>query len=195
MCTKNIREKIKDAISYKQSEKRYSKYLSSNSDNPECLDDSHLSDEYELLKRGRYYSILLKSYVEHYQENQHIKSQKKWQFYHIVIVAFVIVLLLLVAASVFITIFFRENKIAIITSYISSFIGLFSSLTVIPHTIVKYLFNPQEEELIANLVIEMQKQDLHNKELNTKNKKIKIKIKKNKEKRNRCPKKSQNYPK
>lgn len=195
MCIKKIKEKIIETIEYRQSEKRYAKYLSGSPDILECWDDSQLSDEHELLKRGRYYSILLKSYVEHYRENQYKKSQKKWHFYYIVITAFIVVLLLLIALSVLVTIFYRENKAAVITSYITSFIGLFSSLTVIPHTIVKYLFNPQEDELIANLVIEMQKQDLHNKELNNKNKKVRVKIKKAKEKGNRCPKKLQSSQK
>ncbi|MBO5947465.1 YrzE family protein [bacterium] len=128
--------------------------------------DDQLNDEKELMTRNHYYTLLLNSYVRQYIKNQDKKNIKKWQFYNFVVIAFIVFLLLLIVMSIIVTIFYNDNERTVITSYLSTFIGAFVSLAVIPHTIVKYLFNPEEDEIITKMVIEMQKQDNHNKEIN-----------------------------
>lgn len=132
----------------------------------ELLSDGQLDEQQELNERNHLYSSLLKSYVLEYAINQNKKNRKKWQFYNIVTISFVVFLLLLVAMSVVVTMFFNEEKDAVLLSYLTSFIGIFSTLAVMPHTIVKYLFNPKEDEIISKLVTDMQQHDNRTKELN-----------------------------
>lgn len=150
----------------KEYEKIYKKSLKqSNIDDLDLLSDGQLNEQQELDERNHLYSSLLKSYVLEYSINQNKKNRKKWQFYYIVTIAFILFLLLLVAMSVVVTIFFNEEKDAVLISYFTSFIGIFSTLAVMPHTIVKYLFNPKEDEIISKLVTDMQAHDNRTKEL------------------------------
>lgn len=156
---------------FKKQEKEYKKLYKkslkqSNVDDLDLLSDGQLNEQKELDERNHLYSSLLKSYVLEYSINQNKKNRKKWQFYYIVVIAFVLFLLLLVAMSVVITIYFNEEKDAVLISYFTSFIGIFSTLAVMPHTIVKYLFNPKEDEIISKLVTDMQAHDNRTKEIN-----------------------------
>ncbi len=169
---KNGINALKFKIFFRKTKRLYEKNLKTtlsgtSPENVTVFSDSQFSEEQELLTRNHYYSLLLESYVTQYRTNQDTKNKKKWQFYYLVIIAFVVVLLLLIAIPIVITYYYKENQTTVIVSYLTSFIGLFTSLIVIPQTIVKYLFNPHEDEVIANMVIEMQKQDLKTREINS----------------------------
>lgn len=167
----NIFVRIKKKYDFWRISKSYNKMLMKNlsmeePDEIELFSDAQLNDERELLARNHYYSVLLKSYIKYYNVNQTIKHKRKWQFYNIVVVSFVLIMLLLIAMSVFVTIIYKEDQTTVIISYLSSFIGLFASLIIIPQTITKYLFNPLEDKNIAQMVVEMQKQDIINRQVN-----------------------------
>jgi len=168
-------KKLWDKIKFAYYEKQYQRILTKNrkqnnrkykNDYIDIYSDSDFNELDELNGRNHLYTCLLNSYVTHYSENQGKKSKVKWQFYYIVIVSFIVVVLFLIIMSILVTVYFRKNEILIIVSYSSSFLGLLTSLIVIPHTIVKYLFYPKEDEIITRMVIEMQKQDNHRKRIN-----------------------------
>lgn len=135
------------------------------SENNELYTDDQFNETAELGKRNHFYTELLKSYVNEYKKNERIKNKKKWHFFNLVVFFFIVFLLLLIAMSIIVTIYFRENEIAVLVSYLTTFLGAFVSLAVIPNTIVKYLFNPKEDETITKMVISMQKQDNENKQI------------------------------
>lgn len=62
--------------------------------------------------------------------------------------------------------FFRDNVASFLVAFATVFSAVLSAILVIPRIITTYLFNPKEDELIVNLVIEMQKQDVSNRRLN-----------------------------
>lgn len=164
-------EKHKLERDFKKQEKEYKKIYQTtlkgfNIDDLDLLSDGQLNEQQELDERNHLYSALLKSYVMEYTINQSKKNRRKWQFYHIVTISFIVFLLLLVAMSVVVTIYFNEEKDAVLISYLTSFLGIFSTLAVMPHTIVKYLFNPKEDEIISKLVTDMQSHDNRTKEIN-----------------------------
>ena len=168
---KDNHKKHKLERDFKKQEKEYNKIckntLKHNSiDDLDLLSDGQLNEQQELDERNHLYSSLLKSYVMEYTINQNKKNRRKWQFYHIVTISFVVFLLLLVAMSVVVTIYFNKEKDAVLISYFTSFLGIFSTLAIMPHTIVKYLFNPKEDEIISKLVTDMQAHDNKTKEIN-----------------------------
>ncbi len=126
------------------------------------------NNEKELDVRNQLYSTLLSKYVESYTDNQKKKNDKKWFFYKLIVGVFFCLIGVAILMSIIVTIFYKDNAVAVLVTYFSSFVGLLSALITIPNTIAKYLFNPKEDEIITKIVMEMQKQDNVNREINQK---------------------------
>lgn len=123
-------------------------------------------NSHELNERDKCYTELLSKFVDIYDKNQDEKYKRKWRFYSIIIITFTLLILLIIAGVIIITLNYHDDKITILATYITSFAGVFSALIALPNTIAKYLFNPKEDEVISNVVIEMQKQDIKNRQIN-----------------------------
>lgn len=165
----NLRKKLTFAYreySYKKIIKKIG--LGSEYEKTILFTDSQLSEQQELDSRNHLYSELLKSYVEQYIINQGKKNRKKWHFFGIVMFAFLAYILSLLVMLIILPIFLKGSNTTFIFSYIATLSSIISSLIIIPHTIVKYLFNPKEDEIVSQLVTDMQKNDIQSKQIITK---------------------------
>lgn len=168
---KVAREKYTLKKFYKKNEKVYKKYFTNYSESNsfedfDLVSDKQFDEQEELDTRNHLYSNLLRSYVVEYARNQNKKNRLKWRFFHIIAISFVAFLLLLAVMWIVVTIYFNEEEDAVVVSFFVSFMGIFSTLAIMPHTVAKYLFNPKEDEIISKLVTDMQAQDNHTKEIN-----------------------------
>lgn len=134
---------------------------------PKALDsDKKIDNDAELNERDRAYTLLLNRFVNTYSNNQIKKHQKKWEFYRLIVIMFIALIVLVLFGVYIICSNFRYDKITLLTTFVTAFAGLFTTLITLPNTIAKYLFNPKEDEVISKVVIEMQKQDVINRRIN-----------------------------
>lgn len=133
----------------------------------EMTSDSNIErNNGELTQRDSKYSELLSKFVEVYSKNQDDKFKKKKTFCVIVTIACILLVVILMVEAGLCVYFFRDNVASFLVAFATVFSAVLSAILVIPRIITTYLFNPKEDELIVNLVIEMQKQDVSNRRLN-----------------------------
>lgn len=153
---------------FKQLEDDYINFKKLDPNATSLKSDKNIDSEnsYELNERDKCYTDLLSKFVHIYDKNQDEKYKRKWKFYNIIIVIFILLILLILIGVIVISINYHQDKITLLATYITSFAGIFSALIALPNTIAKYLFNPKEDEVISKVVIEMQKQDIKNRQIN-----------------------------
>lgn len=124
-------------------------------------DDFDKANQKELQKRDEIYTALLKDFQILYSNRQQKKEIKKWLFFHIVLWSWGLfgasVLAVLVIAAVKAT-----DMLSFLPVMVTSVVSIVTSIIVIPEIVTKYLFNPNEDNEITKMIIEMQKHDLSN---------------------------------
>lgn len=126
-------------------------------------DDFVASNKQQLKARDEIYTNLLKDFYGIYVERQEQKEIHKWDFYSFTMKgsAWVIGVLLIVMFSLSIKID-KSNVGALIPPLIVSIVSLISTLIAIPTIISKYLFNPNEDKEVVNMIASIQEKDLQN---------------------------------
>lgn len=120
----------------------------------------------ELFNRDRVYSDILVAFKNIYKERQLKKEKYKWRFFIMVcLILFVFVLLISVVVFLLIVKIDVDELIDFVPVIITAIASMLSSILIIPTVIAKYLFNPEEDNKITEMILEMQKQDLENKNL------------------------------
>ena len=120
--------------------------------------DFKVKNNEQLKVRDEEYSKLITEFVKDYTNRVSDKKKNKQNFF---ILMFVLAFILLIGSLVLL--FKNPNEIVVI---IGSIIGLLSAVISIPLTITKYLFNPDEDKIITEVVIAMQEQDRINRDQN-----------------------------
>lgn len=83
-------------------------------------------------------------------------------FFKIVLALFCFFLGAVIAALLYISFSFEADKlVSLIPIYISALISIVTSIIVLPSTIAKYLFNPDEDKEIVDMIKHMQDYDLN----------------------------------
>lgn len=126
-------------------------------------DDFVASNKQQLKARDEIYTNLLKDFYGIYVERQEQKEIHKWDFYSFTMKgsAWVIGVLLIVMFSLSIKID-KSNVGALIPPLVVSIVSLISTLIAIPTIISKYLFNPNEDKEVVNMIASIQEKDLQN---------------------------------
>jgi len=120
--------------------------------------DYSAQNKAQLAKRDAKYTELLFSYVSDYMKRNRIKNIFKMVFF----IVMMLVLITLIITSLYLFIATNENTSALV----GAVTGILSAIIGIPVMITKYLFNPEEDKLISDVVINMQKHDLENRKDN-----------------------------
>ncbi len=116
----------------------------------------------EDLERDEIYTRLLSAFINIYTNRHTQKERYKWIFFKIVLALFCFFLGAVIAALLYISFSFEADKlVSLIPIYISALISIVTSIIVLPSTIAKYLFNPDEDKEIVDMIKHMQDYDLN----------------------------------
>jgi len=122
-----------------------------------------------LRKRNIQYTDLLKTFVDQYIEKSDNNKKLKKKFFNFVHIASWIILGTFLALVIYAV----KCPTYTIPVLITAIAGMITSIISIPLVIARYLFNPEEDRLIANVVAKMHRQDNDNrKQINDNGKQI-----------------------
>lgn len=111
--------------------------------------------------RDSLYTELLTTFISQYSSRNKKKEENKWRFFWITIISFFL-FMMFVAISLIILSFKLPSSqlISALPAYITAIVGGISVIIVIPISISKYLFNPDEDKAMLKMVQKMQDYDL-----------------------------------
>lgn len=118
----------------------------------------------QLTERDKIYTDLLESFYEQYKDRQSQKEKAKWQFYSDLMSLFYGVVFFLLLIIVLLVLAGRNGGAGtnFIPAVITATISILTTLIALPTIIAKYLFNPNEDKDVTNLILKMQALDLEN---------------------------------
>ena len=120
------------------------------------------SDNSSLVKHNDQYTKLLQIYVRYARSTIKTKQRYKHQFYKLItrlLWAIVIMTLLTVFYAVLL---YGDKEMSqnLLTTLIAGGASLITAIIVLPQTIAKYLFNPEEEKVLSEIIKNVQKYDM-----------------------------------
>lgn len=114
-------------------------------------------------KRDEIYTNLLKDFYSIYVDRQKEKEKYKWKFYKLTTKGMIFVAIMLNLFLIFLTLKVDVAHISdVVVPVVVAIISLISAFIAIPTIISKYLFNPQEDSQVIDMIKSIQEKDLEN---------------------------------
>ena len=114
-------------------------------------------------KRDEIYTNLLKDFYSIYVDRQKEKEKYKWKFYALTTRGMIFVAIMLNLFLIFLTSKVDVAHISdVVVPVVVAIISLISAFIAIPTIISKYLFNPQEDSQVIDMIKSIQEKDLEN---------------------------------
>ena len=162
---------LKPMLSYKDVFKTNEEIISKAMSSTLIEDDTflHDSDEIELSNRGSLYTQLLSAYVTDFDIRHTRNRSYKSIFFYSITAVFCLVIVLSVVAVLAIS----SKPIATVNDLVvalSALATMISSLIVLPKIIADYLFHPDEDNKVTDMVRAMQENDCTTRKLYNTNK-------------------------
>jgi len=108
---------------------------------------------YSAMQHNKQYDSIMESYAENVQKSLKVNRRyKRWYFY-----GSLITMAILVGLIIYISVI-SQNGIDV-EAYITALTAFVTAFIVLPVTITKYLFNPEEGKYLKNIVETVQKHD------------------------------------
>lgn len=132
-------------------------------DKSDIADDNDFDAESQkhILERDKYYSDLLKHFVEITEERNKAKEKNKWIYFWIIMILLIALNVLVIAVvAVLLVKCNAEQLVKSIPVFITGIAGFVSSIIAIPLSITKYLFSTKEDRYITEIISHTQEHDL-----------------------------------
>lgn len=115
----------------------------------------------QIYLRDSLYTDLLTTFISQYSSRNEKKEENKWHFFWITVISFFLFIVFIAISLIILSAKLPSSQlVSALPAYITAIVGGISVIIVIPTSISKYLFNPDEDKAMLKMVQRMQDYDI-----------------------------------